>query len=207
MSNKPTCGACSQPDSLQMSYQEGTAQGGCNGCTCSPAHVWAIMLRGLQLRLCDACFDTLIEQRSRRQTKKDAPANVLLTLRHKLCEELYQVGLDRYAGGVKQLLAQIKEVDQELPVPDFELPVDVPEPGDLIYLPFHCSIDHGYDDVWGGAGVVQKVKERVSGGEPAFFVTAHEHPGDGYNWKFLGAEQAEHKRRCSGWARPDPDLG
>lgn len=93
-------------------------------------------------------------------------------------------------------------------MPCFEPPTDVPKAGDLIYLPTRGSIDHGYDDVRGGVGVVKEVREGTSAGEPAFYVAAHEQPGRGHNWEFLSEEQAEYKQRYGDeWARPDPDLG
>jgi len=130
------------------------------------------------------------------------------TTRQQLCEQLYLAGMKRDAAEIGRLQKQINDIDQELEVPDFEPPTDVPKVGDLIYLPTRGSIGHGFDDVRGGVGTVKAVREDISGGKPAFFVTAHEQPGRGHNWEFLSADQAENKQYYGdGWARPDPDLG
>ena len=134
--------------------------------------------------------------------------NDQMTKRHQRCWQLYHAGMQWDTAEVKRLLRQIDNIDRELAVPNFELPVDVPRVGDLIYLPTRGSIGHGYDDVKGGVGVVKEVEEGISAGLPAWFVTAHEHPGRSYNWEFLGPEQAEmQKLYGDGWACPDPDLG
>jgi len=131
-----------------------------------------------------------------------------LTRRQQLCEDLYHAGMKWDRAEVASLLQKLRELDKEFATPDFDLPANVPKVGDLIYLPTRGSIDHGYDDVWGGVGMVKEIKQGISAGVPASFVTAHEQPGRGHNWEFLGPEQTKLKQDYgNGWARPDPDLG
>jgi hypothetical protein len=133
--------------------------------------------------------------------------NDLLTQRHELCLRLYHAGMNWDKAEVARLKQQLCKLDAALDVPELSITQEVPAVGDLIYFPTRISIDHGYDDVAGGVGVVMAVEEGISAGHGAIFVRAHEQPGRGYNWAFLKQEQAIIKKNYGKhWARPDPDL-
>jgi len=138
--------------------------------------------------------------------QQHTPTSVLLSRRHRLCAELHRAGARFDKGQVQKLQGLIQNTDSRLPVPDFPISKDVPKVGDYIYLPTRFSIDHGWDDVDGGVGVVKKVEEGISGGEPCYFIHTHEHPSHAHNWEFL--DQSDLKESYRGqWARPCPDLG
>lgn len=134
--------------------------------------------------------------------------NNTLEKRQKICMALFQAGLDRRKETVDLLVEQLQDISKQLPVPTFEIPTGDPKVGDLIYLPTRMSIDHGYDDVCGGVGIVMKINSGISAGKPTPFVTTHEQPGRSYNWNWLREEQEDLKVDYGDcWASPDPDLG
>ncbi len=71
-----------------------------------------------------------------------------------------------------------------------ETAADVPKVGDQIYVRTSLHMSHGEDDVVGGLATVMAVSEGTSKGQPAVFVSVHEHPGYSYNWALLSQEQA-----------------
>jgi hypothetical protein len=82
-----------------------------------------------------------------------------------------------------------------------------PKPGDVIYLPTSLYLSHGRDDFQGGRCIVSGVKDGISGGAPAVYVSVKERSGHSYNWAFLGPEQAElQKRFGEAPGHPDPDY-
>jgi len=79
--------------------------------------------------------------------------------------------------------------------------METPKVGDIIYI-------YSSDDVWGGKAFVSKIKQGISGGELAVFVSVEQNPGCEYNWEFLGARQQELKERFKdAWAYPDSLYG
>jgi hypothetical protein len=82
---------------------------------------------------------------------------------------------------------------------------NLPKRGDTIYVDSSCSISHGSTDVMGGLATVTEV-ERLKGTKDTF-VSVKEHPGKGYNWKFLAERQAELKKEFGQKiAHPSPDI-
>ena len=82
-----------------------------------------------------------------------------------------------------------------------------PEIGDELYIQGSFSIDHGWDDVEGGLGVICRIQQQTSAGKPTYFVEVQEIPGRFFNWGWLQEKQellqkAYRMRR----ARPDPDF-
>lgn len=152
---------------------------------------------------CNESWDLALHVTAKIETPVD-----MLTYRQQLCEQLYDAGMERRGSEVRRLRKEISALDKRFDVPDVTPGKDVPEPGDMVYVPTRGSCDHGWDDVRGGLSVVRKVHISVSAGCPAPFVTTHEQPGRSYNWEFLSKEQDDLKTTYGdGWAHPDPDLG
>ena len=79
-----------------------------------------------------------------------------------------------------------------------------PKVGDTIYVKTSLYIDHGADDVLGGKATVTRVEKDRNGD---WFVSVKEHPGNSYNWSYLGPRQAELKKKYGRrHARSDPDY-
>jgi hypothetical protein len=82
----------------------------------------------------------------------------------------------------------------------------VPEVGDVIYIPTQIYLSHGVDDIQGGQATVTEVQEIICGGKPMVFVRTDIMPDALKNWRFLEEQQAE----LASWfgdrkAYPDPD--
>jgi hypothetical protein len=86
-------------------------------------------------------------------------------------------------------------------------PLATPQVGDPVYLPTEGYISHGRDDFQGGLCTVSEVKEDISAGQPAMFISVTERPGHYYNWNFLAPRQEDlRKQYGSHRGRPDPDY-
>jgi len=98
---------------------------------------------------------------------------------------------------------RIRSASITIPVPEGF----VPGVGDVIYVGTHLYLSHGSDDVEGGLAHVVEISEGMSGGENVHFVEVKEHPGHGYNWEQMLAEEQVALRREFGrrWAHEDPD--
>lgn len=84
--------------------------------------------------------------------------------------------------------------------------IEPPKIGDKIYVDTHLYLSHGVDDVVGGLATVSEVKRGISGGEPTYYVSVKEHPGDEYNWEFLSQDQEKLKEQFGdSVAYSDPD--
>jgi hypothetical protein len=84
--------------------------------------------------------------------------------------------------------------------------VDVPRPGDVIYVDTELHLSHGMDDVRGGKATVTRVTSGISRGARVPFVEVEQNPGTSYNWALLAEQQAELAARFGeAWAHPDPD--
>lgn len=81
----------------------------------------------------------------------------------------------------------------------------LPQPGDIIYVPTRWSIDHGENDVVGGKAKVKAIKIDNYGNQ---WVETWEHPNRSYNWDVLLNNQEKWSKEYSDrWAYPDPDCG
>lgn len=79
---------------------------------------------------------------------------------------------------------------------------DVPKVGDELYVPTKLYLSRGCDDVLGGRAKVCKVEIKLS----ITWVYVEEHPGHGYNWEFLQADQEKLRLEYGDQrARPNPD--
>jgi hypothetical protein len=79
--------------------------------------------------------------------------------------------------------------------------------GQKIYVESAFHISNGSADVVGGLATVTEVKEDISAGKPALFVSVKEHPGTAYNWEILSEKQENLKNRFgTSKAHPDPDV-
>jgi len=79
--------------------------------------------------------------------------------------------------------------------------------GDKIYVGSSFHMSRGSDDVVGGLATVTNIKEDISAGKPALFVSIKEHPGKAYNWEILSEKQEELKKQFGKRkAHPDPDI-
>jgi hypothetical protein len=82
----------------------------------------------------------------------------------------------------------------------------IPVIGQEIYVSGAMYMSHGEDDFAGGRAEIDSVREDISGGCPAIFISIKERPGHGYNWKFLEDEQEKlAKAYGNERAHPDPD--
>lgn len=82
----------------------------------------------------------------------------------------------------------------------------VPEVGDVIYIPSERYLSHGIDDVQGGRTTVTAVEEQRSAGKPMLFVRTQVKPDSWINWAFLEERQQELAARFGeAEAHPDPD--
>ena len=85
--------------------------------------------------------------------------------------------------------------------------MDVPEPGDVIYVDTDLYLSHGADDFRGGKATVTAVRPGRSKGGAVPFVEVAQNPGCLYNWELLAPKQAELAAQFGdAWAHPDPDL-
>ena len=84
--------------------------------------------------------------------------------------------------------------------------MEVPKPGDVIYVDTELYIGHGVDDVRGGKATVSRVQTETLGAREVPFVEVAQNPGSFYNWEHLAEKQAalaaEFGER---WAYQDPD--
>jgi hypothetical protein len=84
--------------------------------------------------------------------------------------------------------------------------LNIPAPGDVIYIESFAYIDHGWDDILGGRATVSKITKQPSGGMPTPFVEVEEIPGRAWNWEWLAGRQERLATEFRGQrARPDPD--
>jgi signal peptidase II len=67
--------------------------------------------------------------------------------------------------------------------------VEVPKPGDVIYVDTELYLSHGVDDFRGGKATVSQVKDETLAGRAVPFVEVAENPGSFYNWEHLAAKQ------------------
>lgn len=78
--------------------------------------------------------------------------------------------------------------------------MDIPKPGDVIYLDSELYVGHGEDDFRGGKATVFS----VSGKAP--FVQVVQNPGKSYNWAVLAQMQDRLAVKFGDtWAQTDPD--
>jgi hypothetical protein len=85
--------------------------------------------------------------------------------------------------------------------------MDVPKPGDVVYVESELHLSHGADDFRGGKATVTAVRTMTSKGRPVPFVEVAQNPGSFYNWALLAEQQARLAAEFGeSWARPDPDL-
>ena len=85
--------------------------------------------------------------------------------------------------------------------------VDVPKPGDVVYVDTDLYVWHGADDFRGGKATVASVRPGTSKGDEVPFIEVVQNPGTLYNWGLLGAKQdALAAEFGDTWAHPDPDL-
>ncbi len=84
--------------------------------------------------------------------------------------------------------------------------MDVPKPGDVIYLDTDLYIRHGADDFRGGKAIVSEV--RMEGlGQHMRWIKVVQNPGTSYNWALLADKQAALALKFGDtWSHPDPDL-
>ena len=84
--------------------------------------------------------------------------------------------------------------------------MDVPKPGDVIYVDTELYLWHGVDDFRGGKAVVSAV--RMNGpGRQTPWIEVVQNPGTSYNWEHLAEIQAELALKFGDtWSHPDPDL-
>lgn len=84
--------------------------------------------------------------------------------------------------------------------------ITIPKIGDEIYVRTAIYISHGVDDVQGGLARVIAITNGTSAGRKVQFVEVAEHPGNLYNWDFLGEDQEALKERFGKIrARRDPN--
>jgi hypothetical protein len=84
--------------------------------------------------------------------------------------------------------------------------MDVPKPGDVIYVDTELYVSHGVDDFRGGKATVTAVRMGVSRGASVPFVEVAENPGSFYNWELLAEKQAALAAEFGDVrAHPDPD--
>jgi hypothetical protein len=88
-----------------------------------------------------------------------------------------------------------------------EKPVDIPKPGDVIYVDTDLYVWHGADDFRGGKAIIQAVRMGNSGGKETASVEVIQNPGTWYTWPLLAGKQAELAAKFGDtWAHADPDL-
>ena len=82
----------------------------------------------------------------------------------------------------------------------------VPEVGDVIYIPSQRSLSHGVDDVRGGRAAVTAVEELLCAGKATLFIRTPVEPDTLTSWAYLEEQQAELAARFGdSEAHPDPD--
>jgi hypothetical protein len=85
--------------------------------------------------------------------------------------------------------------------------MDIPKPGDIIYVDTDLYVWHGADDFRGGKATVSKVEMQNSQGKQVAWVEVVENPGTSYNWAVLAEKQSELATQFgNNWAHADPDL-
>lgn len=85
--------------------------------------------------------------------------------------------------------------------------MEVPKPGDVIYVDTELYLSHGVDDFRGGKATVSQVKDETLGGLGGPFVEVAENPGSFYNWEYLAEKQAELAAKFGdARAHPIPDY-
>jgi hypothetical protein len=88
----------------------------------------------------------------------------------------------------------------------FEGIAQIPEVGDVIYLPSEHYLSHGVDDLHGGKATVTSVEEQSYGGHAMLFVRTAVKPDTLTSWRYLEEMQAELAERFGDTAaHPDPD--
>jgi hypothetical protein len=84
--------------------------------------------------------------------------------------------------------------------------VDVPKPGDIVYVDTQLYVSHGADDFRGGKATVSAVRTEKSRGVERPFIEVVQNPGTFYNWPLLAEKQAALAAEFGdAWAHPDPD--
>ncbi len=85
--------------------------------------------------------------------------------------------------------------------------MEVPKPGDVIYVETELYLSHGIDDLRGGKATVTRVKDETIRGRGVPFVEVAENPGSFYNWEYLGGKQAALAAEFGdAWAHAAPDY-
>ena len=85
--------------------------------------------------------------------------------------------------------------------------MDVPKPGDVVYVDTDLFVWHGADDFRGGKATVSAVQMQISRGKPAPFIEVAQNPGTLYNWAMRAEKQSELAAEYgNALAHPDPDL-
>jgi len=85
--------------------------------------------------------------------------------------------------------------------------MDVPKPGDVVYVDTDLFLSHGADDFRGGKATVSAVEVQISNGSPMPFIEVAQNPGTWYNWAMLADKQAALAAEFGDtWAHPEPDL-
>lgn len=88
--------------------------------------------------------------------------------------------------------------------------MDIPKPGDIIYVETDLYVGHGVDDFRGGKATVAVVRMLGFGdsqGKQTPWVEVVENPGTSYNWELLAEKQAKLATEFgNNWAHADPDL-
>jgi len=85
--------------------------------------------------------------------------------------------------------------------------VEVPKPGDVIYVETELYLSHGVDDLRGGKARVTRVQDETIRGRAVPFVEVDENPGSFYNWEHLGEKQAALAAKFGDvWAHASPDY-
>lgn len=83
--------------------------------------------------------------------------------------------------------------------------MDIPKPGDIIYVDTDLYLWHGADDFRGGKARVSTVQMENRQGGP--WVEVVENPGMSYNWALLAEKQSQLASQFGDkWAHADPDL-
>ncbi|MGA2392007.1 MAG: hypothetical protein ABSH03_01495 [Candidatus Lustribacter sp.] len=99
--------------------------------------------------------------------------------------------------------------------------MDIPKPGDIIYVETDLYVGHGVDDFRGGKARVAVVRmgdstglplesgcaRRTCRGKQVPWVEVVENPGTSYNWELLAEQQAKLATEFGDvWAHAAPDL-
>jgi hypothetical protein len=85
--------------------------------------------------------------------------------------------------------------------------MEVPKPGDVVYVETELHLSHGADDFRGGKATVAAVRMQTSLGKQIPFIEVVQNPGSFYNWAHLAEKQAALAAAFGeAWAHADPDV-